>query len=247
MIASLAISGVPLFSGFFSKDEILMVAFHHNIPLWVVASVASIMTAFYMFRLMFLTFFQEFRGTEEQKHHLHESPSLITFPLIVLAVLATIGGLISLPGHSWLNEYLTPILPKLATAEHHLGSTEYILMAIAVVGGLVGIGLAYAKYVKQNTVPTEDAGILGFSKVLYNKYYVDEIYDFLFVKSINGLSKFFRDNVETALSALVFGLGKVTNEISFQGKKIQNGSIGLYLFVFVLGLCAIVSYLFLAQ
>ena len=246
LIASLAISGVPLFSGFFSKDEILLVAFHHNIPLWVVASVASIMTAFYMFRLMFLTFFQEFRGTEKQKHHLHESPSLITFPLIVLAILATIGGLISLPGNSWLNGYLTPVLPKLANAEHHLGTTEYMLMAIAVVGGLVGIGLAYAKYIKQNTVPSADAEITGFSKVLYNKYYVDEIYNYLFVKSINGLSKFFRDDVETALSALVFGFGKVTNEISYQGKKIQSGSIGLYLFVFVLGLCAIVSYLFLA-
>jgi NADH-quinone oxidoreductase subunit L len=247
LIASLAISGVPLFSGFFSKDEILLVTFEHTIPLWIVASVASIMTAFYMFRLMFLTFFQEFRGTEDQKHHLHESPSLITFPLIVLAVLATIGGLISLPGNSWLNGYLAPVLPGLLKAEHHLGSTEYMLMAIAVVGGLVGIGLAYAKYIKQNSVPGEDAEITGFSKVLYDKYYVDEIYDYLFVKSINGLSKFFRDDVETALSALVFGLGKVTNEISYQGKKIQNGSIGLYLFVFVLGLCAIVSYLFLAQ
>src|SRR3970282_2894377 len=71
LIASLAISGVPLFSGFFSKDEILLVAFHHNIPLWVVASGASILTAFYMFRLMFLTFFQEFRGTEEQKNYFH--------------------------------------------------------------------------------------------------------------------------------------------------------------------------------
>lgn len=247
LVASLAISGVPLFSGFFSKDEILLVAFHHNIPLWVVASVASIMTAFYMFRLMFLTFFQEFRGTEKQKHHLHESPSLITIPLIVLAILATIGGLISLPGHSWLNGYLTPVLPKLANAAHHLGTTEYILMAIAVVGGLVGIGIAYAKYIKQNTVPTEDAAITGFSKVLYNKYYVDECYDAIFVKPINFLSRFFRDTIETGLSALVFGFGKVTNEISYQGKKIQNGSIGLYLFVFVLGLCAIVSYLFLAQ
>ncbi|MFE3871279.1 NADH-quinone oxidoreductase subunit L [Flavobacterium sp. ZS1P70] len=247
LIASLAISGVPLFSGFFSKDEILLVAFHHNIPLWIVASVASIMTAFYMFRLMFLTFFQEFRGTPEQKHHLHESPSLITFPLIVLAILATVGGLISLPGNSWLNEYLTPILPKLAGGEHHLGTTEYMLMAVAVVGGLLGIGIAYAKYIKQNKVPSEDAEITGFSKVLYNKYYVDEIYDSIFVKTINVMSRFFRDNVETSLSAFVFGFGKLTNEISFQGKKIQNGSIGLYLLVFVLGLCAIVSYLFLAQ
>ena len=247
LIASLAISGVPLFSGFFSKDEILLVAFHHNIPLWVIASIASIMTAFYMFRLMFLTFFKEFRGTAEQKHHLHESPSLITLPLIVLAVLATIGGLISLPGNSWLNSFLTPILPKLATAEHHLGTTEYILMAVAVVGGLIGIGLAYAKYIKQNMIPTEDAAITVFSKVLYNKNYVDEIYDAIFVKPINVLSLFFRDTVETSLSALVFGFGKVTNEISYQGKKLQTGSIGLYLFAFVIGLCAIVSYLFLAQ
>ncbi len=247
LIASLAISGVPLFSGFFSKDEILLVAFHHNIPLWVIGSIASIMTAFYMFRLMFLTFFKEFRGTVEEKHHLHESPSLITIPLIVLAFLATVGGLISLPGNSWLNDYLTPILPKLATAAHHLGTTEYILMAIAVVGGLVGIGLAYAKYIKQNTVPTEDARITGFSKVLYNKYYVDEIYNAIIVKPINVLSLFFRDTVETGLSALVFGFGKVTNEISYQGKKLQTGSIGLYLFAFVIGLCAIVSYLFLAQ
>lgn len=247
LVSSLAISGVPVFSGFFSKDEILLTAFHHNIPLWVVASVASIMTAFYMFRLMFLTFFNEFRGTEEQKHHLHESPALITFPLIVLAILATVGGVISLPGNSWLNHYLIPILPKLASAEHHLGSTEYLLMAVAVVGGLIGIGLAYAKYNKQNTVPGEDASITGFAKVLYNKYYLDEIYDFLFVKSINAMSKFFRDQVETSLASFVFGFGKVTNEISVQGKKVQNGSVGLYLFAFVLGLCAIISFLFLAQ
>jgi len=247
LVSSLAISGVPVFSGFFSKDEILLTAFHHNIPLWVVASVASIMTAFYMFRLMFLTFFNEFRGTEEQKHHLHESPALITFPLIILAILATVGGVISLPGNSWLNHYLIPILPKLATAQHHLGTTEYILMAIAVVGGLIGIGLAYAKYNKQNTVPGEDASITGFAKVLYNKYYLDEIYDFLFVKSINAMSKFFRDQLETSLASFVFGFGKVTNEISVQGKKVQNGSVGLYLFAFVLGLCAIISFLFLAQ
>jgi NADH-quinone oxidoreductase subunit L len=172
---------------------------------------------------------------------LHESPSLITIPLIVLAILATIGGMISLPGNSWLNHYLIPILPKLATAEHHLGTTEYILMAIAVVGGLVGIGIAYAKYIKQNTVPSEDAAITGF-KVLYNKYYVDEFYDAIFVKPINFCLVFQR-HCRNRFVSFSFGFGKVTNEISYQGKKIQNGSIGL-IFCFVLGLCAIVSYLF---
>ena len=247
LISSLAISGIPPFSGFFSKDEILMVAFEHNKILWFIASLASLMTAFYMFRLLYLTFFKEFRGTAEQKNHLHESPALITFPLIVLAILATLGGLISLPTNSWLNEYLAPLFTKVATEEHHFGTSEYLLMLVAVIGGLIGIGIAYAKYIKQNELPAEDAAITGFTKVLYNKYYIDEIYDFLFVKSINSLSRFSRDIVETTLSSLVFGLGKVTNEIGFQGKNIQNGSIGRYLFAFVLGMCAIVTYLFLAQ
>lgn len=247
LISSLAISGVPFFSGFFSKDEILMTAFHHSIPLYVVGSIASIMTAFYMFRLMFLTFFKDFRGTEEQKHHLHESDGLITFPLMILAVLATFGGLISLPGNSWLNEYLAPLFAKAAVEEHHLGTTEYTLMGVAVLGGLLGILIAYIKYFKQDNVPEADENITGLTKVLYNKYYVDEIYDAIFVRSVNTLSRFFRDYIETGLSALVFGLGKVTNEIGFQGKKLQSGSIGLYLFAFVLGLCAIVSYIFLAK
>jgi NADH-quinone oxidoreductase subunit L len=247
LISSLAISGIPPFSGFFSKDEILMVAFEHNKILWFIASLASLMTAFYMFRLLYLTFFKEFRGTAEQKNHLHESPALITFPLIVLAILATLGGLISLPTNSWLNEYLAPLFTKVAVEEHHFGTSEYLLMLVAVIGGLIGIGIAYAKYIKQNELPAEDAAITGFTKVLYNKYYIDEIYDFLFVKSINSLSRFFRDILETTLSSVVFGLGKVTNEIGFQGKNIQNGSIGRYLFAFVLGMCAIVTYLFLAQ
>ncbi|MGM8361707.1 NADH-quinone oxidoreductase subunit L [Flavobacterium sp. ARAG 55.4] len=247
LLSSLAISGIPPFSGFFSKDEILMTAYHNNIVLWVIASLASLMTAFYMFRLLYLTFFKEFRGTEHQKSHLHESPRLITFPLIVLAILATIGGLISLPTSSWLNGYLAPLFSKEAHEAHHFGTTEYTLMAIAIVGGIIGIAIAFVKYIKQNQVPPEDAGITGFSKVLYNKYYVDEIYNIIFVNSINSLSKFSRDYIETSLAAAVFGLGKVTNELSYQGKKLQTGSIGFYLFVFVLGLSAILTYLFLAQ
>jgi len=247
LLSSLAISGIPPFSGFFSKDEILMTAYHNNIALWVIASLASLMTAFYMFRLLYLTFFKEFRGTEHQKSHLHESPGLITFPLIVLAILATIGGLISLPTNSWLNGYLAPLFSKEAHEAHHFGTTEYALMAVAVLGGIIGITIAFVKYIKQNQVPAEDAEITGFSKVLYNKYYVDEIYNVIFVNSINSLSGFFRDYIETSLSAVVFGLGKVTNELSYQGKKLQTGSIGFYLFVFVLGLSAILTYLFLAQ
>ncbi|RZJ29010.1 MAG: NADH-quinone oxidoreductase subunit L [Flavobacterium sp.] len=247
LVSSLAISGIFPLAGFWSKDEILMTAFHHNIALWVVGSIASIMTAFYMFRLMYLTFFKNFRGTEEQKHHLHESPALITFPLIILAILAAIGGLISLPGNSWLNNYLMPLFGEKAGEAHQMGTTEYTLMAIATIGALLGIGIAYAKYIKQSQLPERDEEITGFTKVLYNKYYVDEIYNALFVKPLHAMSRFFRDSVETALSGFVYGWGKAANAIGNSGKAVQNGSIGYYLFVFVIGFCGILFYLFLAQ
>lgn len=251
LISTLAISGIFPFAGFWSKDEILLVAFqNHHIAfakvLWVVASIASIMTAFYMFRLMYLTFFREFRGTEEQKHHLHESPSLITFPLIVLAVLATIGGAINLPGSNWLNHFLEPILVT-KHAHHALGTQEYMLMAVALVGAIIGIVWAYSKYIKQAFVPKEDIAITGFSKTIYNKYYVDEFYTFLIVKPLNGLSNFFRKTLEPALGKVVYGFGSVANGLSNQGRKLHTGSIGLYLFAFVIGVCAIIIYLFLAQ
>jgi NADH-quinone oxidoreductase subunit L len=246
MISTLAIAGIFPFAGFWSKDEILMVAFEHNKVLWIVASIASIMTAFYMFRLMYLTFFREFRGTEEQKHHLHESPKLITIPLVILATLALIGGAINLPGSTWLNHFLEPILVA-KHEEHHLGTQEFALMGIALAGAIFGILWAYSKYIKQGFVPKEDAEITGFSKTIYNKYYVDEFYTFLIVKPLNSLSNFFRTTLETALGKLVFGFGTVANGLGTQGKKLQTGSIGLYLFVFVIGVLAIISYLFLAQ
>jgi NADH-quinone oxidoreductase subunit L len=244
LIASLAISGIFPLAGFWSKDEILMTAFHHNIALWVIGSIASIMTAFYMFRLMYLTFFKSFRGTEEQEHHLHESPSLITFPLVILAVLSFFGGLISLPGNSWLNDYLSPLFSKATSQEHSFGTTEYTLMAIATIGAIAGILYARLKYVKNSIIPSEDSEIKGLTKVLYNKYYVDQAYDAIFVKPVNFLSNFFRDTVETTLSAMVLGLGKATNELAFQGKKLQNGSVGFYLFAFVIGVCAILTYFY---
>jgi len=246
LISTLAIAGIFPFAGFWSKDEILMVAFEHNKALWIIGSIASIMTAFYMFRLMYLTFFKDFRGTEEQKHHLHESPSLITLPLIILAALATLGGLINLPGSNWLNHFLEPILAG-KHEEHALGSQEYMLMGMALTGAISGIFWAYAKYIKQGFVPKQDSEIVGVSKTIYNKYYVDELYTFLIVKPLNSLSNFFRTTLEPALGGIVYGFGSVANGLSNQGKKVQNGSIGLYLFAFVVGVLAIVSYLFLAQ
>lgn len=246
LISTLAIAGIFPFAGFWSKDEILMVAFEHNKVLWVVASIASIMTAFYMFRLMYLTFFKEFRGTSEQKNHLHESPSLITIPLVILAILALFGGAINLPGSFWLNHFLEPILVTKHEA-HHLGTQEYMLMGIALTGAILGIVWAYTKYIKQNFVPKEDSEIFGFSKIIYNKYYVDEFYMFLIVRPVNSLANFFRTTLEPALTKVVFSFGTLANGIGNQGKKIHTGSIGLYLFVFVIGIVTIITYLFIAQ
>ena len=239
LISTLAIAGIFPFAGFWSKDEILMVAFEHNKALWIVGSIASIMTAFYMFRLMYLTFFKDFRGTSAQKDHLHESPSLITLPLVILATLATFGGLINLPGSNWLNHFMEPLLAT--KLEHHeLGSQEYMLMEIAMVGALIGIGWAYSKYIKQGFVPKQDSEITGFSKTIYNKYYVDEFYTFLIVRPMNGLSNFFRTTLEPALGKVVFSFGSAADGLGKQGKKLHTGSIGLYLFAFVLGVLAII-------
>jgi NADH-quinone oxidoreductase subunit L len=122
-----------------------------------------------------------------------------------------------------------------------------MLMGIALAGALVGIAWAYAKYIKQSFVPKEDADIVGFNKTIYNKYYVDECYTFLIVNPINSLANFFRTTLEPALGKAVFSLGSAANGLGTQGKKLQNGNIGLYLFVFVIGVCAIITYLFIAQ
>ncbi|WP_060875503.1 NADH-quinone oxidoreductase subunit L [Myroides odoratus] len=248
LLATIAISGFPPFSGFFSKDEILLTAFSHNPVLYVIGSIASIMTAFYMFRLLYLTFFKNFRGTQEQKNHLHESPTAITVPLWILGILSVVGGVISLPGNSWLNSYLEPIIVNSANAHPHvLGTTEYILMAIAVIGACIGLFIAYSKYIKKGELPPADEQMTGFHKVLYNKYYIDEIYMKVIVKPIYALAVFFRDVVEVVLSEAIYGLGKIADGLSLQGKKAQNGNIGLYLFAFVFGICLMLYYLFIAR
>ena len=195
---------------------------------------------------MYLTFFTSFRGTAEQEKHLHESPALITFPLIVLAILAALGGAINLPGSTWLNHYLAPLFQP-EEAEHALGSLEYGLMGVALAGGVFGILWARRQFIIQKSLPKADEQMEGFAKVVYHKYYVDEAYMRLIVNPINSASRFFRDTVETSLSAVVFGLGKVTLALGAQGRKVHNGNTGLYLFAFVLGVIALVTYLFIVQ
>lgn len=247
LISTLSISGIPPFAGFFSKDEIMLVAFQNNPILWVVAMLASLLTAFYMFRVLYLTFYKEFRGTPEQKKHLHESPSSMTIPLVVLAILATVGGLISLPfGYSWLNSYLAPIFSGSGVVEEHGFSTEQLVfMGVSTVIALIGMSLAYYKYMTKSTVPEEDTKITGVAKVLYNKYYIDEIYNTLFIKPIYAMANFFKNIVESIITGVVFGFALIAKGLSAPAKALQNGSVGFYLSFFVAGFCLLIIYLFL--
>lgn len=244
--AAASIAGIPPLAGFLSKDEIMLTAFEHNIWLWGIAALASLFTAFYIFRVLFLTFFKDFRGTKEQEHHLHESPKTMTIPLIVLAILSVIGGVISIPGFSWLDHYLEPIIPSIGVAEHHaFGAQEYAVMAISIVIAFTGLLVAYLKYVKKSEIPAEDKDIRGFAKVLYNKFYVDELYQKCIINPIYKLADIFNKYTEPMIKDLFKVGGGIVEVLSFPARKIQNGSLGFYLFFFVLGFVALFIYLFL--
>ncbi len=244
--AAASIAGIPPLAGFLSKDEIMLTAFEHNKWLWGIAAIASLMTAFYIFRVLFLTFYKDFRGTEEQAHHLHESPKTMTIPLIVLAILSVIGGVIGIPGFSWLNHYLEPVLPGLAVAEEHsFGFQEYGVMLISILLAFAGLTIAYIKYVKKSAVPAEDKDISGFAKVLYNKYYVDEIYRKFITNPIYTLADIFNKYVEPTIKNIFKIGGGIVEVLSFPARKLQNGSFGFYLFFFVLGFSSLIIYLFL--
>ncbi|MFN3851945.1 MAG: NADH-quinone oxidoreductase subunit L [Spirosomataceae bacterium] len=246
LIGTIAISGIPPFAGFFSKDDILAHVYEHNKLMYGLAVLGSMMTAFYMFRLFFVTFTGSFRGTHEQEHHLHESPSNMTLPLIVLAVLSVIGGFMGVPealgGSYVLNEFLSPlyagskaVLPEFGV--HHLDhSTEYMLMGISVAAAVVSILFAYSKYNNGKNVPAEDSEITGIQKVIYNKYYIDEAYWAVFVNPIKALSNVFAGLFEGLIDGIVNGVGSLVASISNLARKAQTGSTGVYVFVMVIGI-----------
>jgi NADH-quinone oxidoreductase subunit L len=245
LIGTLAISGIFPFSGFFSKDEILANAFNGHTLVWILLSISSMMTAFYMFRLFFLTFSRDFRGTEDQKSHLHESPWTMTVPLIVLSVFAVIAGFWGLPvvfseTHVFAN-YLAPIFAEsknILTAHAHLDhSTEWMLMGIATLAALMSIGLAYYFYIQSKLLPEPDAETKGFAKWVANKFYIDELYDKVFVRPMMVLSDLFYVLVDKlVVDLLVMASAWI---VGFTGRTIrlvQTGNTGLYLFLMVIGM-----------
>ncbi|HVD97094.1 MAG TPA: NADH-quinone oxidoreductase subunit L [Cytophagaceae bacterium] len=244
LIGTIAIAGIPPFAGFFSKDEILAHAFERNPILWGLGVAGALMTTFYMFRLFFLTFFGAFRGTEDQKHHLHESPLIMTIPLMILAVLSTVGGFIGVPevlgGSNKLAEYLSPVIYKVAEpAEGHAlsHSTEYMLMGISTGLVVLMIIIAYVIYVSKKTVPVAEGQESGLQKVLYNKYYIDELYDGIVVKPLKALSGFAGKVLDnTVVDGIVNGIGKGVEAGGRVLRFSQSGSISAYLFIMVIGI-----------
>ncbi len=235
LIGCLAIAGIPGFAGFFSKDEILASVYGHSPLMYYLTLGAALMTAFYMFRLYFLTFLGKFRGTEEQEKHVHESPAAITIPLAILAILSIIGGYVGLPPvmseHHILNAYLAPVVSNHGV--HHLEhATEWMLMGLSTVLVIVMIVFAYVRTKNPNFKPNT-----GIAKALENKWYVDELYDAVIVKPLGALSKVLNNIIEKlGIDGIVNGIGKTVNWGSGKIRLMQSGQVGLYIFAMVLGM-----------
>lgn len=240
LIGCIAIAGIPGFSGFFSKDEILAATFVQNPVIYVLGLIAAMMTAFYMFRLYTLTFTGAFRGTEEQRKHLHESPAAITIPLIVLAVLSIVGGYVGLPPVLSEHHVLTSYLEQVVTnnLHHHLAhNTEWILLGVS---SLVAIVFSIAGY-RANKNPDFRPNT-GLAKVLENKWYVDELYDKVIVQPVLGGSKLMETYVEKrGIDGIVNGVGKLVRRGSEKIRFLQNGQVGFYLFAMVIGIILLFS------
>jgi NADH-quinone oxidoreductase subunit L len=250
LIGTLAIAGLPPFSGFFSKDEILAHVFEHSKVMWAIGVFTAFLTAFYMFRMLFLTFFGTYRGTHHAEEKIHESPLSMTVPLIVLALLSAVGGFIGIPevlgGHHWLSQWLSPVIMHHPEAGDH--STEFMLMGITIAGVLISIGIAWSRYVKQNHIPVPDeAQRPALANISYHKFYLDEIYDAIIRKPLDGLSTFFYKIVDNKIvDGIVNGLGWGTSEASKGLRLLQSGNVGFYIFMMVLGIISLLLYTYLS-
>jgi len=260
LVSTIAISGIPGFSGFFSKDEILWWAFastRGNIILWCLGAVAAGMTAFYMFRLVFMTFFGEQKTHAKAKDHIHESPLVITLPLMVLGFLAVVGGFVGIPavlGHTfggipnYIEHFLAPVFEH--TQElHHItahGSVaaEWGLMGISIGIAVFGIFLAYIMYVKNPELPGKFVGsFTGLWRAVYNKWYVDEIYDALFVNPTKKLGTFCWKGFDVkVVDGVVNGVGKLVNVFSNTLRYTQSGFAHKYAMTMAVGVVVILTF-----
>ncbi len=251
-IATLAIAGIPGFSGFFSKDEILAMTFARGgeasafFVLWAIGSVAALLTAFYMTRMMLYTFHGPNRTGTDEEPHLHEAPWVMTGPLIVLAIGSVFAGLLNLPavlpGSGWLHHWLEPVTAASAqfTAEAHIEqATEWVLLGFATIVAITGMVGAWMLLKPEAVKPAAEAPAeTGFGKVIFNKWYVDELYDRVVVRPLMWLSDLVLWKVidkGVVDGAGVNGIATVTRLVGWIGSRIQNGRVGTYVLFFVVG------------
>jgi NADH-quinone oxidoreductase subunit L len=247
LIGTLAISGFPLLSGFFSKDEILLALYDHNAWLYPLALGSAFITAFYMFRLLLVTFHGSFRGTVNQYEHLHESPMLMSIPLIILAVCSIFGGLLNLPHYAGnsaqsLHHWLEPILADQPEHAAHSFASEMMFAGFAVAGMAIAFLLTRKKYVTDARVPEADAEMIGPGKLLGAKFMVDEAYDKAIVEPLEHLSDGLHDWSDRKLiDGAVQQTGNITGMLGNLARFIQSGNIEWYLLLMVLSMAAILG------
>ncbi len=249
LVGTLAIAGAPGFAGFFSKDEILAHTWGTgHYALWAVGAFTAALTAFYMFRLLFLTFTGELRAAPDVAHHVHESPAVMTIPLVVLAVLSIVGGWIGLP-EGWLwgpafGGFLAPVTGHLDLGEHG-HATELILMLITTALAAGGAGLAYVFYVRMPGLPLILAWRLKPAyELLWNKYWIDELYDRVVVRPYVVASNLLWRIVDrVVIDGVVNGAATAVTTNGQLWRYVQDGNVQHYAFVFLGGAIALLAFL----
>jgi NADH-quinone oxidoreductase subunit L len=248
LVGTLAIAGAPGFAGFFSKDEILAHTWGTgHYALWAVGALTAGLTAFYMFRLLFLTFFGELRAAPEVAHHVHESPPVMTAPLVILAALSIVGGWVGLPdGWLWgpaFDRFLAPVTGHPAAGEHGAG-VETVLMLVATLLAAGGATLAYVFYVRLPGLPYLLAWRLKpVYELLVGKYWIDELYDAVVVRPYVALSNLlWRIVDQTMIDGAVNGVATAVLVNGQLWRYVQDGNVQHYALVFLGGAIALVSY-----
>ena len=256
-IATVAIAGIPPLAGFFSKDQILAGAWGDHKVLWLIGLVTAGMTACYMFRALYLTFWGTFRGTEEQRSHLHESPRVMTVPLAVLAVGSVVAGWIGIPrlgdwNINWIDGFLSPVVASVHHGEghgHHASvGLELLLMAVSVAAALVGIWLAWRTYGGERGTAGGEAWASRFPfvhRLLENKYYVDEIYDAFIVKPLAWKADVFRKFIDGILVEGAVHTGPfIARTVGELGRFTTTGNVRNYALFFAVGVLLLFWWVF---
>jgi NADH-quinone oxidoreductase subunit L len=247
LVATVAISGLPPFSGFFSKDEILAGAYFAGKPMiFALLLVGSALTTFYMWRLVLLAFFGHSRVDHAVAHHVHESPPVMTVPLAILAVLAAGAGVWGLPGEhgTALDRFLAPVLAGGHAAEGAHHGPSWALMVVSVVASLAGLTVAWQLYVR-GRADLAKIGVpqSGLHRVLLNKYYVDELYDHLFVRPLFALSRWCAETFDAGvIDGAVNGVATVVGRAAGQLRRLQTGFVMNYALSMLVGVVALLGW-----